>query len=385
VTSASPTLASRFGTISLLCLRVGLAVGCSLAATACGDDLEAPEPEPPAPLLPRAVVVSGDFGSTGVLSVVDVTAGTIRTKVVAGAAAADPVIRYLGDELFVVNRFGPTGSNVTVLDATTFEVTQQLSTGTNSNPQDAAVIGEVIYLPALDTKGVVMLLRNGSRTLIDLSALDPDGKPDCNSVYAVDGKLVITCGLLEGFAATRDAVVVVYDPADRSMITVPLAARNPIGFLQPTPKSSVFGGDLLIGTADYLDPSKQCLLRINPQTGASSCAVTNAALGGIANHYESDPSTGTLFVAPTYYDADFQLQGALRAVDLTSAAVAPKAWSAATQAISDLAVCPDGTVVASDASFGASGVRIFAAGVERTTAPLGIGLPPAPQNGIVCY
>jgi len=381
VTFASVALASRLRTVSLL----GLAAGFSLLTSACGDDLEAPEPEPPAPTLPKAVVVSGDFGSTGVLSVVDVTAGTIRTKVVAGAAAADPVVRHLGDELLVVNRFGPTGSNVTVLNAATLEVTHQLSTGTNSNPQDAAVIDDVIYLPALETKGVVTLQRNGSHALIDLSALDPDGKPDCNSVYAVDGKLVITCGLLEGFAATRDAKVVIYDPTDGSMLVVPLAARNPVGFLQPTPKSSVFGGDLLIATADFFDATKQCLLRINPQTGASSCAVTNAAMGGIANHYESDPTTGMLFVTPTYYDGDFNLQGALRTVDLTSAAVVPKAWSPATQAISDLAVCPDGTVITTDSTFGASGVRIFAAGVERTTAPLGIGLPPVPQNGIVCY
>jgi hypothetical protein len=295
------------------------------------------------------------------------------------------VIRRLGDELFVVNRFGPTGSNVTVLNAATLEVTHQLSTGTNSNPQDAAVIDDVIYLPALETKGVVMLLRNGSYVLLDLSALDPDGKPDCNSAYAVDGKLVITCGLLDNFAATRAAKVVIYDPSSSSMVTADLAARNPVGFLQPTPKSSVFGGDLLVATADYTDHTKECLLRINPQTGANSCAITNAALNGIANHYESDATTGTLYIAPTYYDENFELRGALRAIDLTSAALAPTAWSPASQAISDLAVCPDGTVITTDSTFGASGVRIFAAGVERTTAPLGIGLPPVPQNGIVCY
>lgn len=365
--------------------RTRLALSLALLATACGDDTEPPEPSPPSPTLPKAVVVSGDFSATGVLSVVDVTAGTIRTKVVAGAAAGDPVIRHFGDELFVVNRFGPTGSNVSVLNASSFEVTHQLSTGTNSNPQDVAVIDDLLYLPALDTAGVVVLQRNGAHTLIDLSSLDPDGKPDCNSIYAVDGKLVITCGLLDGFAATRDAQVVIYDPTDGSMVTNTLVARNPVGFLQPTPKSSVFGGDLLVATADYSDHTKQCVLRINPQTGANSCAVTNAALGGIANHFESDATTGTLFMAPTYYDDSFELRGALRAVDLTSASVAPASWSPVTQAISDLAVCPDGTVITTDSSFGSSGVRIFAAGAERTTTPLGIGLPPAPQNGIVCY
>lgn len=376
---------SRFaGRAGLAGLR--LALGSSLLLAACGDDGESNQPPPPPPAAARAVVVAGDFASTGILSVVDVEALTIRTKAVAGAAAADPVIRHLGDELLVVNRFGPTGSSVTVLSDDTLEVTHQLSTGTNTNPQDVAILDDVLYLPALETKGVVVLQRSGAASLLDLSDLDPDGKPDCHSVYAVAGKLVISCGILENFAATRDAKVVIYDPRDQSKVVATLAARNPVGFLQPTPASSVFGGDLLVATADYSDHKKQCVLRIDPVTGASSCAISNAALDGIANRFEADANTGRLFIAPTYYDDSFALRGALRTVDLTSGAVGAMAWSPPAQAISDLALCPDGSVIGIDATFGASGVRIYGAGGgERTTAPLSIGLPPVTQNGVVCY
>lgn len=380
------TFAARPPHYSTLGACAALAFVALAGLAACGDNAAPPEEEMPLPdpILPRAVVVSGDFDATGILSVVDVTAGTIRTNLVAGAAGSDPVLRRFGKELLIVSRFGPTGSRVTVLDAATLQVTYQLTTGASSNPQDVAVLGDVLYLPAMDTAGVVALQRNGLRTLIDLSSLDPDGKPDCNSAYAVGDKLVITCGLLEAFSATRDAVVVIYDPATDQKTVTPLAARNPVGFLQPTPEDSVFAGDLLVATADYGDPTAQCVLRINPKTGANSCAIPNAMLGGIANHYEVDAKAGTLYVTPTYYEG-FSLRGSLRAVDLTSGQVAAMAWSKEDQAISDLAVCPDGSVVGVEATFGASGVRIFKDGAERTTAPLSIGLPPVPQNAIVCY
>ena len=94
---------------------------------ACGDDNDnsgTPDAGPdagPVVATPRAVVVAGDFnpGSPGVMSVVDVAAGTIQTNVApAGAIGEDPILRQFGDELFVVNRAA--GNNVTILDASTF-------------------------------------------------------------------------------------------------------------------------------------------------------------------------------------------------------------------------------------------------------------------------
>lgn len=375
------TRASSFPSFTLGALG---ALG-ALGLAACGDDVVPSEPLPPEPPAVRAVVVAGDFNATGVLSLVDVDAGTIREKVLAGVAGADPVIRRLGAELFVVNRFGPTGSNVTVLDEQTLAVRHQLSTGANTNPQDVAVIGERLYLPALGTAGVVVLERSGARSLIDLSGLDPDGKPDCVSAWAVGSELVVVCGVLEGFSAVRNAKVAIYDTVSGAVRVGELAARNPVGFLQPTPTDSVFAGDLLIATADFGDPQSQCVLRLDPRTARSRCAIDNAALGGIANHLGVHPKTGNLLATGTYYDDMFRLRGALRAINLGTGAVAPSPLSAASYAIADFAVCPDGAIVTTDAAVGATGVRIYRDGQEQTTAPLPIGLPPVPQNGVVCF
>lgn len=365
----------------------GLVLGAlgALGLAACGDDFLPPEPQPSEPAPVRAVVVAGDFNATGVLSLVEVDAGTIRSNALAGVAGADPVIRRVGAELFVVNRFGPTGSNVTVLAAATLEVRLQLSTGANSNPQDVAVIGDKLYLPALGTAGVVVLGRDGARSLIDLSGLDPDGKPDCVSAWAVGTELVVVCGVLDGFSAVRNAKVAIYDTTTGAVRVGDLAARNPVGFLQPTPAASVFAGELLIATADFGAPQSQCVLRIDPKTGRSSCAIDNAALGGIANHLGVDPKTGKLLATGTYYDDLFRLRGSLRAIDLVTGTVAPSPLSAEGYAIADFAVCPDGAIVTTDAAFGATGVRIYRDGQEQTTAPLPIGLPPVPQNGVVCF
>jgi hypothetical protein len=74
---------------SALALVAALAAG-----AACGDNALPPEVPPPPPTAARAVVVSGDFDATGVLSVVDVAAGTIRANAVRGAVGADPMIRH---------------------------------------------------------------------------------------------------------------------------------------------------------------------------------------------------------------------------------------------------------------------------------------------------
>src|SRR5205085_1469843 len=99
---------------------------------ACGDNGKAPPMSPDGsqdttPAAPRAVVVAGDFvspGFAGVMSSLDITTMTMTTNVApAGAIGSDPVLRKLGNELFVVNRFG--GNNVTILDANSLTVKEQ--------------------------------------------------------------------------------------------------------------------------------------------------------------------------------------------------------------------------------------------------------------------
>ena len=176
-----------------------------LATAACGDNLDAPDagmqmPDvDAAPQPPRAVIVAGDFvpGHPGVLSVIDMTTKTVTTNAAPmGAIGEDPVLRKKGDELFVVNR--ASGNNVTILKASDFSLVEQLGTGPSTNPQDVVALGNKLFVATLGNKGGVILTRGSTQvTEIDLSADDPDGKPNCNSVILAGNKLLFSCGLLD--------------------------------------------------------------------------------------------------------------------------------------------------------------------------------------------
>ena len=76
--------------------------------------------------------------------------------------------------------------------------------------------------------------------------------------------------------------------------------------------------------------------------------------------------------------------GTLKSFDLkTGGAIA--SLSPSTQMVQDVAACSDGSVVIADGTFGMAGLRVYKAGVETTTAPLAIGLPPTFGNALVCY
>jgi hypothetical protein len=59
--------------------------------------------------------------------------------------------------------------------------------------------------------------------------------------------------------------------------------------------------------------------------------------------------------------------------------------SPSTETITDVAVCPDNTIIAADQNATLNGLRIYTGTTELTTMPLPIGLAPGDGNGIVCY
>ena len=76
------------------------------------------------------------------------------------------------------------------------------------------MLGNKLYVPTLGTNGVTVLTRGSTVAhQIDLSADDPDGKPDCNSVYLVGTLLYVSCDLLDGFPPVRPGKVYIVDTA----------------------------------------------------------------------------------------------------------------------------------------------------------------------------
>lgn len=370
----------------------------TLVAAACGDGGASPDagPTADAPAVPQpiALAVAGDFGSPGVGTVakLDVTSLEMSLDVASGAALGDPVIRYVDGKIYIINRFG--SSSVTILDGKTLALEDQFSTGTDSNPQDVAVVGDKLYIPSTGTAGVVVVTRPANtRTTIDLSALDSvgpnDGKPDCVAAYAVGTKVYVACGMLDSFAAVEPAKVAVIDTATDTMTSsITLPYGNPIGFFAKSPDDSTYGGDLLVATApSFSDYATGCIARVST-TGATpgaSCGPTNMDLGGYANKVDVAPDGSLLYVAVGTLDENFaNPTGKLRGVDLETGMIWDGAISASGQLIIDVAACPGGQVVATDQTTNASGLRVWQNLQERTTAAKPIGLRPT-TTALVCY
>ena len=337
----------------------------------------------------KAVVLGADFSSgTGIVSRLDLATLSMQTNAVAGVATSDPVVRHFGDKLYVVNRY--VGENVTILDAHSLSFVDQISTGASSNPQDVAVVGDKLYVPAMGTTGVVVL-KNGQATTIDLGTLlgDPDGKPDCVSAYAVGTKVFVACSLLDqNFTPRGPGKLAVIDTTTDHATVLTMPDKNPAGFIVKSPDDSVFHGDLLLSLVPSFDTyTTGCLLRVPTDgTTAPSCAtgVTNMALGGFINGIAV--GTDKKLYLSVVVNANFATQsGKLRTFDMNAGTLVPTVMSSMTEQITDLAACPDGEVVAIDSTMNANGVRVFQNGTERTTTPIAIGLPPIFSSGIVCY
>ncbi len=368
----------------------------SILLAACGDNSKSVDTTPDGrdePMVgpPRAVVVAGDFvtpGFSGVMSKLELSSMQMTQNVApAGAIGNDPIIRKLGDDLYVVNRAG--GNNVTIFDSATLAVKEQLGTGAGSNPQDVARFGNKVYVAAMGTKGVVVLTRGSATTkTIDLSALDPDGFPDCVSAYRVGNLLYVACGLLDqNFSPRGNGVVAVINPiTDTVERTVTLSSPNPFGVFTELP-----GGEgLVIPTFDYAAPTARCLEHITTGSAPFSkgCLVQYAAVGGYVVRAVPQQVGETQMLWMVVNNGNFSAEKArLWGYDLKSKTLWPDPLSPEAQVLTDLAACPNGQVIVADKTMSANGLRVYdgASTMEMTTGALAIGLRPQSSPSIVCY
>src|SRR5262249_27213317 len=157
-------------------------------------------------------------------------------------------------------------------------------------PQDVAVVGNKLYVPVFGGSGVAVLTR-GSTTVatIDLSADDPDGKPNCISAVAVGSDLYVVCELLDTNNKARGPgkVYVIDTSSDtvQTAKTMTLTYKNPFGLLERIPDGAPMAGDLVIPTVgDYpFMTTVGCVERISPGASptAAGCLPTDADLSGV--------------------------------------------------------------------------------------------------------
>ncbi len=355
-------------------------------AAACGGD---GDEGPPETFDARVFVVGTDFSTAGIASTVYLPSLYVDESSIDGVASTDPVLRRFGDRVYVVNRFG--ADNVTIVDADQEQVIAQISTGSGSNPQDVAVVGDKIYVAALGAPGVLVLdasaPQSGVVATIDLSELDPDdGLPNCSSLVAAGGRLYVACQILDDDDAMLPArgpgQISVIDTADDSVVTtVALQNPNPLGFVYP---AEVLDGDLVVATVpNFGDLTEGCLERIAlSDPPVSSCLIENSELGGYASAV-AEASDGALLIAVTesFDTGDFGPLGFVVSYD-PEEGLAGSPMTASSHRPFDVAVCPSGDIAMADA---AGGVRVFSAsGQELTSELLDIGLPPA-ARGLTCF
>jgi hypothetical protein len=362
------------------------ASGGTVADAGDGDEADAAPGPDSGPATATAFAVATDFISTGIASTIAIPGLDVTPNAVQAVASTDPVVRRQGERVFIVNRFGQ--DNVTILDAASLTLVEQLSTGPGSNPQDVAAVGDVLFVAALAAPGVLVLDpdRPNAIDTIDLSDLDPaDGLPDCGSIAAVGNRIVAVCAILdESFSPRGPGMVAVIDPARRTVVDrVAMTQVRPFGLAQ------VAADVLLVTTVDdFGTPAGGgCVERIAiDKAGGRSggCLVENADLGGFASAVAPDPAGDRLWMTVTtsFDPKDLGPRGELVSVPADGAEVVRHELAEEVRPM-DLALCPTGHLVVADAT---QGVRVLApdAGDELTRGPLDIGLPPV-SNGIICF
>jgi Lactonase, 7-bladed beta-propeller len=361
----------------------------SVLAGACGGNAatSADAAPPDGPALPaRAVIVAGDFATTGVLSTFDPVTREVKTNIgPAMAVGSDPMLRHWGNELFIINR---AENNITVLDDQTLALSEQLATGADTNPRDVAVVGNKLYVPTYKTKGVTVLTRGSATTkVIDLSADAPGGTPGCNSAYTVGTDVYVSCTLAQDAPTTvRGKVYVIDSKTDtvKPAQTITLVNQNPFGLFEQVPAGAPHGGDLVMATVnDFVAPG--CLERFTPGASASSCWLTTQDLMGYASRttfqFMADAQVTFFAVAAKPPEVD------LLAYDMASDLLWAGVLNPTTEVVGDVAVCPSGDTVVYDGAAAASGLRLYNSGVEMTKAalPIGIANGKFSTHGLICY
>jgi DNA-binding beta-propeller fold protein YncE len=330
------------------------------------------------------VTLGADYkNNVGAMAAVALPSRTVTKDILHGAVSGDPVLRAAGTKLYVINR---SVGNVTIVDTSSssdWSVEAQFSTGSTSNPQDVAVAGNKLYVATYAGPGVEVwdLTTKTQSKVIDLSADDPDGSPNAQSVAVSGTHAYVTLDLLD--TATPPSprgpgeIAVVDTATDAVTDTLDLNFSNPYGFF------AARGSTLIVPTLADFSGVDGCVEQI--ATGSSSdvmpCLVKNSDLGGTVSAIAVGAS-GT-YLAVSTFDASFNQTASLRQLD-AQGHLAEQPMTPSAELPTDVALAPNGQLVYADQKGG--GIRVYdlASQAETTATPLDIGLPPASQNGIVC-
>lgn len=244
----------------------------------------------PAPAAQSKAFVFGTDWTTGSLSAVDLAPRVNHCDV--ASPGSDASLRYWGDRLYVVNRFG--GDNVQVVNPATYATTFQFSVGNGSNPHDIAFASATrAYVTRYESPDLwVVNPQTGAHTgTISLAGFaDADGNPDMDRMAMVGPLLFVALERIDrpgGYVPDDTALVAVIDtradtlvdcdPATPGRQAIRLQLSNPVTTFQFDRASS----RLLIGCAGrygVLDGGIEWIDPVKLESGG--VAITESELGG---------------------------------------------------------------------------------------------------------
>ena len=164
----------------------------------------------------------------------------------------DTALKRIGDSIFVINEFGATDAdNIEQRNVKTLQVTvPQTTIGKGNDPQDVVVGADgKVYACELEGPGVAIL---GGAT-IDLSALDPDGKPNCVSLYQRGDLLYAFLALWDDTMQYKPPrgpgkVAIINETTLALVGTFDLMSQNPAGWVREEPNTQ---NVLIAAQADF--------------------------------------------------------------------------------------------------------------------------------------
>jgi DNA-binding beta-propeller fold protein YncE len=302
--------------------------------------------------------------------------------------SADPVVRYAGGRIYVVNRFG--ADNIQVIDPETFDTIAECSVGAGSNPNDIVVIDEHrAYVTRYETAELYEFdpITCTVLDVIDLSVFaDADGIPEM-SVMALDGTHLfvqiqrwdrdispwepVPPSYLAVIDITTNAIVDV-DPVAPGVQAIALTGLNPFGQMRIdeterrlyVPEPGVY--QTADGGIDAVDLDT---------FDALGFITTEAQLGGDLGPFDFASFTEGFAVAGAFDFSTYRLVRFSRATGNVLGTL-----YTTTGLIPDIECDPPSSqAFLADRRVTAPGVHVFdlATGNRLTGAPINVGLPPA--------
>jgi len=333
----------------------------------------------------RAVVLATDFVD-GAFGSIELDTRAITPVSGQTLLHSDTTGRVIGDDLFVVNRFG--GDSIQRLDGgNDLATVYQCSTGPGSNPQDIVVIDDdKAYVTVFEESSLLIVdptpeqcrsrddFVTGS---IDLSALaDDDGTPDMtlmairgNLVYVALQRLDIESPLRE--PAENGAIAVIDTTTDTLIDSIELSGENPFAM---TKGLTIRGNSLYVSEVGIFGTNDGGIERVDLATRtAQGFILSEETAGGDIVDFAFASSTRAYAIVSR---ADFTT--ALIAFDPVAGTVLDTVEAADGFDYSDIEVNLRGELYLADRKFDRPGMRVFRAsdGSELTDAPLDVGLPP---------